>query len=123
MNSWLINNWVEIFLVFNLFCWFLILNVNQPRTNLNYEKGFRDGIKSQMKEIIFGDRHILLDLRENMGAFIVSNTSSGTLKIALNKLDKSFIFYIILMLSNMIRKTDKKSKFYYYKNFNIYVNN
>ena len=48
------------------------------------------GIKSQMKEIIFGDHHILLDLREKMGAFIVSNTSSGTLKIALNKFTDFF---------------------------------
>ncbi len=48
------------------------------------------GIKSQMKEIIFGDHHILLDLRESMGAFIVSNTSSGTLKIALNKFTDFF---------------------------------
>ncbi len=41
------------------------------------------GVKSQLKEIIFGDRHILLDLRKDIGVFLISDTSSGMLRNAI----------------------------------------
>lgn len=48
------------------------------------------GIKSQLKEINTGDHYILLDLRDKIGVFIVTNTSSRTLKIALEKFTNFF---------------------------------
>ncbi|TFF89097.1 MAG: hypothetical protein EU549_01780 [Promethearchaeota archaeon] len=41
------------------------------------------GIKTQLKEIVFGDKHIILDLREKIGVFIISDSSSKMLKKAL----------------------------------------
>jgi hypothetical protein len=49
------------------------------------------GIKSELEEIIFRSRHILLDIREKIWVFIVANLASKTLKIALKKFTDYFV--------------------------------
>ncbi|MDD1777961.1 MAG: hypothetical protein LUQ65_07300 [Candidatus Helarchaeota archaeon] len=48
------------------------------------------GAKSQLREIIFGDMHVLLDLRKKIGVILVSDASSQVLKDALSKFTDYF---------------------------------
>ena len=66
------------------------------------------GVKSQLKAIIFGDRYVLLDLREKFGVFIDSETASKTLKIALEK----FADYFDSEFSEYLNKSSKNVNVY-----------
>ncbi|MFX0134818.1 MAG: hypothetical protein ACFFDN_14345 [Candidatus Hodarchaeota archaeon] len=66
------------------------------------------GVKSQLRAIIFGDRYVLLDLREKFGVFIDSETASKTLKIALEK----FADYFESEFSEHLNKSTKNINVY-----------
>ncbi len=66
------------------------------------------GVKSQLRAIIFGDRYVLLDLREKFGAFIDSESASKTLKIALEK----FADYFESKFSEYLNKSSKNVNVY-----------
>ena len=48
------------------------------------------GVVTSLKEVIFGDRIIILDIRKEFGVFIIAQQSSTTLKIALKNFANHF---------------------------------
>ncbi|NHI91411.1 MAG: hypothetical protein EAX96_02840 [Candidatus Lokiarchaeota archaeon] len=48
------------------------------------------GVITSLKEVVFGDRIIILDIRKEFGVFIIAQQSSTTLKIALNNFTNHF---------------------------------